>query len=168
VDRLHKGHRGYNTQGDGHWIWNMDWRCTPGEIYLTHGEIAAGKRKGSGFIVIEPNVVRWKSSAQNKDWGATRYQDLADRLTAAGHKLVQFVPPPAPGAPPVLLSNVKQVTTQTFRDAVAILKNASAYVGAEGGLHHAAAAVGFRRRHLRRLYSAKCHRIRLPHQSRRL
>jgi ADP-heptose:LPS heptosyltransferase len=42
----------------------------------------------------------------------------------------------------VLLANVRQVATKTFRDAVAILKNAAAYVGAEGGMHHAAAAVG--------------------------
>jgi ADP-heptose:LPS heptosyltransferase len=138
---FHKGHRGYNTQGPGHWIWNMDWRCKPGELFLSHGENSAGKRHGNGFVVIEPNVVRWKSSAANKDWGADRYQALADRLVAAGHKLVQFVPPPAPGDPPVLLANVRQIATKRFRDAVTILKNAAAYVGAEGGLHHAAAAV---------------------------
>jgi hypothetical protein len=92
----------------------MDWRCKPGEMFLTHGELAAGKRHGSGFVVIEPNVVRWKSSAANKDWGAERYQALADRLVAAGHKLIQFVPPPAPGEPPVLLANVKIVDQRPF------------------------------------------------------
>lgn len=134
---FHKGSRGYNSQGDGHWIWNMDWRCVPGEIYLTHGEVAAGLRKGKGFVVIEPNVVRWKGSASNKDWGAGNYQAVADRLLAAGHRVLQFV---TDGSP--LLAGVKQVKTQTFREAVAMLKNAAAYVGAEGGMHHAAAATG--------------------------
>lgn len=134
---FYKGSRGYNTQGDGHWIWNMDWRCVPGEVYLTHGEISAGLRKGRDFVVIEPNVVRWKGSAANKDWGASNYQALADRLIATGRKVAQFV---TDGSP--LLAGVKQIKTQTFREAIAILKNAAAYVGAEGGMHHAAAAVG--------------------------
>lgn len=133
---FHKGSRGYNSQGNGRWIWNMEWRCVPGEVYLTHGEVSAGLRKGRGFVVMEPNVVRWKGSAANKDWGALNYQAVADRLIAAGQKVVQFV---TDGSP--LLAGVKQIRTQTFREAVAILKNASAYVGAEGGMHHAAAAM---------------------------
>jgi hypothetical protein len=136
--RFHKGHRGYNTQGEGRWIWNMDWRCPPGEIFFTHGEVTAGKRHGDGFVVIEPNVVRWKSSAINKDWGVERYQAVADRLLDAGRKLVQFIPPDG-GA---FIVGAKQIKTRTFRDAAAILKNAAAYVGAEGGMHHAAATVG--------------------------
>jgi ADP-heptose:LPS heptosyltransferase len=126
---FHKGSRGYNRQGDGHWIWNMDWRCTPGEIYFTGGELAAGRRQGKGFVVIEPNVVRWKSSAANKDWGAENYQDVADRLIADGCRVIQFVPPDGG----TLLTGVKALKTATFRDAVAVLKNAQAYVGAEGG-----------------------------------
>ncbi len=134
----YKGNRGYNTQGDGHWIWNLDWRCKPGEIYLTHGEEAAGKRQGSGFVVIEPNVPWWKSSARNKDWGYSRYQQVVEELQAMGRTVVQFVPPDGGQ----MLGGVKQIRAATFRDAVAVLKNAALYVGAEGGLHHAAAALG--------------------------
>ena len=140
---FYKGSRGYNRQGPGHWIWNMDWRCVPGEIYLSHGEEAAGRRHGKGFVVIEPNVVRWKSSSANKDWGVERYQALAERLLEDGKQVVQLFPRQDNGES-LKLSGVKIVKTDTFRDAVAVLKNAAIYVGAEGGLHHAAAAVGVR------------------------
>lgn len=137
---FYKGSRGYNRQGDGHWIWNPDWRCKPGEMYFTHGEEAAGRRYGTGFVVIEPNVVRWKSSAANKDWGIERYQALADRMVADGLQVIQLFPRNDDLS--LKLYGVKLVKTDTFRDAVAILKNASIYVGAEGGMHHAAAALG--------------------------
>lgn len=137
---FYKGHRGYNRQGDGRWIWNMEWRCSPGEIYLTHGEVAAGRRAGKGFIVIEPNVVAWKGSAANKDWGFNKYQELAKKLIADGHEVVQFAH--EKGGP--ILECVRRIKTSSFRDAIAVLKNSSLYVGAEGGLHHGAAAVGVR------------------------
>lgn len=133
---FHKGSRGYNRQGDGHWIWNMDWRCTPGELYLSVGEKAAAARHGSGFVVMEPNVETWKSSSPNKDWGFHKYQAIADRLIAAGHRVVQFLN----GGP--ILQGVDTIKTKTFRDAVSIMAHASIYVGPEGGLHHGAAAMG--------------------------
>lgn len=137
---FYKGNRGYNKQGEGHWIWNTEWRCVPGEIYFTHGEISAGARYGNGFVVIEPNVVWWKSSARNKDWGYSRYQEVADELQTMGRKVVQFVPPHGGQ----MLGGVKQVSARSFRDAIAILRHAKLYIGAEGGLHHAAAAVNVR------------------------
>lgn len=139
---FHKGSRGYNRQGDGHWIWNMEWRCKPGEMYFSHGEEAAGRRHGKGFVVIEPNVVRWKSSAVNKDWGFERYQHLADRLVADGLQVIQILPRQEPRGGVLKLARVKLLKTETFRDAAAVLKHAALYVGAEGGMHHAAAAFG--------------------------
>lgn len=136
---FYKGSRGYNRQGDGRWIWNMEWRCSPGEIYFNHGEEAAGRRYGKGFVVIEPNVVRWKASAENKDWGFANYQAVARRLLADGFGVLQFLPCEGSGE---RLDGAKVVTTATFRDAAAILKSAALYIGPEGGLHHAAAALG--------------------------
>lgn len=133
-----KGRRGYNKQGIGHWKWNFGWKCIPGEIFLNDAEIKAGARQGSGFIVIEPNVEGWKSSSPNKDWGRTKYQEVANRLIADGHKLIQFTYPKG-GMP---LRGVKPVSTERFRDAMAVMRNASLYIGPEGGLHHGAAAVG--------------------------
>lgn len=135
----YKGHRLYNKQIAGRWLWNTDFSVTPGEIFLTGQEVAIGRRTGRGFIVIEPNVPRWKSVAANKDWGLARYQALADVLIRNGHRLVQFMYGNEPS-----LRGVFQLKTRSFRDAAATLGNAWLYVGPEGGLHHAAAAVGLR------------------------
>lgn len=135
---FYKGSRGYNKQGDGRWIWNMEWRCVPGEIWFGLNEKAEGKRIGSGFVVIEPNVVPWKQSAANKRWPLERYQAFADQLIADGVKVIQFENPD--GEP--MLRNVKPVRARNFRDAAAVLQHAKLYIGAEGGMHHAAAALG--------------------------
>jgi hypothetical protein len=134
---FHKGSRGYNKQGDGRWIWNMDWRCIPGEVHLGVNEKSVGRRYGDGFAVIEPHVVPWKSSAANKRWPLERYQAVADSLRDAGVKVAQFVNPDGG----VLLNNVHKLKAKSFRDAISILKHAALYIGSEGGMHHAAAAV---------------------------
>jgi ADP-heptose:LPS heptosyltransferase len=42
----------------------------------------------------------------------------------------------------VKIAGAKLARTPTFRHAMAVLARASLYIGPEGGLHHAAAAVG--------------------------
>jgi ADP-heptose:LPS heptosyltransferase len=85
-----------------------------------------------GFIVIEPNV---KRSAPNKQWPQDRYARVAELLMARGHELVQF----ETGG--VVLPGVRQVRALNFRMAASILSRAALYIGPEGGLHHAAAAL---------------------------
>lgn len=133
----YKGRRLYNSQASGRWVWNYDFKPTPGEIFFTDQEKVAGKRNGRGFVVIEPNVPRWKTAAYNKDWGVHRYQMVARELKQHGLILAQFVY----GNEPVL-TGVAQIKTASFRDAIAVLSHARVYLGPEGGLHHAAAAVG--------------------------
>lgn len=133
----YKGHRGYNAQGPGHWEWNKSWKCIPGEIYLTDEEKKFGERFGKDFIVMEPNVPQWKPAAANKDWGRGNYQSVATSLLNDGHRIFQFM---YPKSGPIL-RGVKNVVTKDFRDALAIMMNASLYIGAEGGLHHSAAAI---------------------------
>jgi ADP-heptose:LPS heptosyltransferase len=115
----------------------MDFSPTPGEVFLDDIERNAGKRAGSGFVLIEPNIEAWKSVAPNKDWGRKNYQAVVDRLVGAGHRVVQFAYPKA-GLP---LRGVQSIITTSFRDAVSVLSNAALYLGPEGGLHHASAAV---------------------------
>lgn len=135
---FYRGHRGYNThdRAANRWRWNEKWRCEPGEIYFRPTEQDAGRRYGRGFVLIEPHVEYWKASAKNKDWGFHRYQELAHALCADGHRVVQFN---RPGA--LMLGGAESFKTRDFRDAAAILANALLYIGPEGGLHHAAAAV---------------------------
>lgn len=129
----YKGSRIYNRQDGDRWVWNMDFRATPGEIYQTQGEKQDGRRFGAGFVLIEPNVEDWKSSAPNKDWGLEKYQALANKLKG---RLLQF------SHGKRRLRGVETITAKDFRDALGIMANARLYIGPEGGLHHGAAAMG--------------------------
>lgn len=133
-----KGHRIYNRRVGDNWVWNRNFRAIPGEMFFDPREAVRGRRFDTGFVVIEPQSAQWKSVAANKDWGFDRFQDVADRLTKSGRRVVQFRN--SKGA--LGLERVEQLPTASFRDALAILSNASLYIGGEGGLHHGAAAVG--------------------------
>lgn len=137
---FYKGNRIYNRHDKekNRWIWNLDFKPKPGELFFNRAEERNSSRFGSGFILIEPNVEMWKSSAPNKDWGKDKYQELANRLIDDGYRVAQFVYPRGL----FLLDDVERLRTLSFRDAVAVLGKASLYIGAEGGLHHGAAAMG--------------------------
>jgi hypothetical protein len=137
---FYKGHRLYNRQDrtNDRWIWNEEFHAQPGEMFFTPAEVLRGKRYGSGFVLIEPNVVAGKGCAPNKEWGRDNYQQTAFRLIAEGFEVCQFK---YPGSGDRLVG-VRSLPTIDVRDALAILGNASGYVGPEGGLHHGAAAVG--------------------------
>jgi glycosyl transferase family 9 (putative heptosyltransferase) len=134
---FYKGHRIYNTAGDGCWIWNYDFRPIRGQMFFLKAERIRGARLGRDWVIIEPNPAPWKSVAANKDWGLAKYQAVADALRAAGHRVVQFET--GVGA---TLTGVDWIKTVSFRDALALMANAALYIGPEGGLHHGAAAVG--------------------------
>lgn len=114
------------------WVWRENFRVEPGEIYLTRAEKAFASPY-AGAVLIEPHCKR-KPEAVNKTWPWSRWQELADHLCVP---MIQVGPPHVQ-----ILRNVRFVETQTFRDACAVLSVCRAYVGPEGGLHHAAAALG--------------------------
>lgn len=135
-----KGHRIYNRHdvaGD-RWIWNEGFRCVPGEMFFDNAELADGKRAGSGFILIEPNTPAHKTAQHNKQWPVERFQEVALSFRDRGMRVLQ---PVYPGAR-YQLDHAEHIATRSFRDMLAIMKNAKVYIGPEGGLHHGAAAVG--------------------------
>jgi len=134
----HKGHRLYNSVSPDRkrWIWNMDFRPAPGELFFDESERTFAQAVGSDFILIEPNVPRQKSVAPNKDWGVAKYQEVADRMLAHGHRVFQF------GHGRDRLAGVGVIHTPDMRLALSVLSRTSLYIGPEGGLHHGAAAVG--------------------------
>lgn len=132
---FHKGHRGYVRSAGNHWKWSRTFRLKPGQFFFSEQEIEFASNVGSGFIVIEPNIPS-KIGAPNKQWPKDRYALLAQRLISAGHRVVQF----SYGASQI--GGVEQIRVPSFRYAASVLERASLYVGPEGGLHHAAAAVG--------------------------
>lgn len=133
---FYRGNRIYNRQGDGRWIWYREFKVRPGEIYLTDDERKWAEKQGSGFIVIEPNVPEFKTVSPNKQWPTARYDKVAKLLLKSGYDVAQFVFKSGHIVP-----GVRQIKTPSFRHAVAALERASLYIGPEGGLHHASAAV---------------------------
>lgn len=133
---FYRGNRIYNSQGDGRWVYNLDFRAIPGEMFFSDEELRFAERFGSGFVVIEPNVPEWKTLAPNKRWPADRYDKVARLLEKSGKHVVQFKYASGHEIPGAM-----QIKTPTFRHAASVMRNAALYIGPEGGLHHAAAAV---------------------------
>jgi len=124
-------HRPYlNGSKDGHLVFNDNYKPKPGEIYLSQDEkMWADKRVKEPFILIEPNVKRTYIHTVNKAW------DKWDELVK--HDL------PWKQVGDVTAKRYTDwIETKTFREALAILNKASVFVGTDGGLHHAAAALG--------------------------
>lgn len=117
----------------GRWEWR-DFDCEPGEIYLTGYE----KRAYAGrppVIVIEPTLKM--SATRNKDWGLSNWRRFIMLAGEAGYSLSHLRPRGTR-----CMDRVRSVLTPDFRSACAALMHAKAYVGHEGALHHAAAALG--------------------------
>jgi Glycosyltransferase family 9 (heptosyltransferase) len=133
----YKGHRLYVRLGAGRWIWNMDFRPAPGEVFFDGRESALAQSITGGFVLIEPNVPAHKSVAVNKQWPVDRFQAVADQLVSDGHNVVQLAYQGARYS----LQRVERIATATFRDGLAVLSRAALYIGHEGGMHHGAATV---------------------------
>jgi len=114
-----------------------DFRAQAGELYFDPVERAfAAMHDITGQVVIGCDL---KSAASpNKLWGKARWREFVTLALRAGHALVQLTGPQADALDP----RVRRIKTATMRLACAVLANARAYVGQEGGLHHAAAALG--------------------------
>lgn len=110
------------------WYWR-DYSPIPGEVFLTEAEQTFAEPY-AGRVVIEPNVK--VNGHRNKSWLWERWQEVADSAPGA---FVQCGP-----VGTRWLNGVIQVETPSFRHACAVLERSRAFVGTEGGLHHAAAA----------------------------
>ena len=115
-------------------IWR-EYAPVPARIRFSRAEEDRAEGCVRGFVVVEPNVKTHRYGAENKNWGWDRYQGLVNSL-----KQIRWVQLGPPGVP--LLAGVTHVPTASFREACGILARADAFVGPEGGLHHASAAVG--------------------------
>lgn len=128
----------YGTYANGRWTFK-DCTWAPGEFFFDEEELEFAQRHMTLSIVIEPRVKMMGACAgDNKRWPADRYHAVAKLLEKSGWECVQLVPPEA--GP--LLPGIKSIRTPSFRHAAAMLTRAKLYIGPEGGLHHATAAVG--------------------------
>lgn len=131
----HKGQRGYNTLGLGRWIWNYEFRAPRGEFFFD-GRERAHTIKTRDAVLIEPNLPWHKPISVNKDWGLERFQALADLFKRRGYVVFQM------SHGKRRLHGVQVVNVPDFRCAAAALAGFNCIITPEGGLHHAAAAVG--------------------------
>ena len=118
-----------------HWTWRP-YKPEPATVILTAEEKAFAEPY-RGMVLLEPTVK--KIGHSNKDWGAIHWQQLDSMLRA---KKIPAVQPYRQGDHRLLHST--HVLASTFRQAIAVLSVCRAAVLPEGGLMHAAAAVGVR------------------------
>lgn len=101
----------------------------PAQLFFTAKEIAWAKKHAPkhDFIVIEPNVKDTYKHTVNKAW------PYWNELIKYDYPFYQLG----------LGKNItKQIRTDNFRQALLILSQAKLFIGTDGGLHHAAAALG--------------------------
>lgn len=130
--------RGRRSKALGRYIWNQDYRPTPARLAFTPEEqaITAAWAKKGPFVILEPYI---KSNAPPaKRWAVERYHAVALKLA---REVPVFQIGPHDRA---TLPGLQRITPVTFREAIAYMKAAALYIGPEGGLHHAAAAVDTR------------------------
>lgn len=109
-----------------------DYRVRPGDIYLKFNETFwAKKHVPEKFVIVEPNT-KGTVYADNKSWGHEKYQKVVSALPLTWVQI----------GPKKTLKGVRFVQTESFRQACAVMSLAHAFLGGEGGLHHAAAALG--------------------------
>lgn len=113
-----------------HWVWIPDKMAGPGEIFFAPHE--EPRLVDGDYVVIEPHIK--PKASPNKDWGFFHYQQVVAALPGVRFVQCDY------GLP--ILDGVDTVKTPTFRDALRLIRDAGGLVSPEGGMHHAAAALG--------------------------
>lgn len=141
-----RGHRPYYSHMEGNRIIWRKWDKAPGEIRLTDEERAFADHAlfaemGPTDLPIVLMGPRWKAKGgggQNKDWGWDKWIEVANVLLREN---IAWPVECCPAGEKKFDCAAYPVITPTFRHACAILERSIGYVGHEGGLHHAAAAL---------------------------
>ena len=119
----------------GRYVYDLGHRAVPAPLVLDADETAIAEHWSKrAFVLIEPNVK--DEASPGKRWLPERYAEVARRLS----RDVPVFQIGAEGS--VGLDGIPRAPTRQFRDALPLLKAARLYIGPEGGLHHAAAAMG--------------------------
>jgi ADP-heptose:LPS heptosyltransferase len=113
---------------------------TPGVFAFSPNDIAFAEKLPRPTVILEPNIKN-AISVDNKDWGFERWEELAAMCKNAGIPVHQIGQNPHPAR---MLTHATYLHTPTFKIAAAVLARTKAAVLPEGGLHHAAAALGIR------------------------
>jgi hypothetical protein len=121
------------------WKFTPGWRARDqvGRLYLTHQERTIGLqlRERGPYVLLEPSLKGVQT--RNKAWGFGKWLGLVKACPEV--KFVRVLHEDRRTLP-----IAHQFPDLGFRQVLGLLASASAYVGPEGGLHHAAAALGVR------------------------
>lgn len=117
----------YSRSTRQRWVFAKGYRATPGELHCVKSD-----PRGDGFVIIEPMIKSNASPA--KQWG--KWRQLVD---TKAHRFAQMVPP---GMTPI--RGVAAIFTKSFEEACGVMMTAKGLILPEGGLHHAAAALGLK------------------------
>ena len=132
---LGPGKRPYMVNGGGRRrVWKR-YQPKAAKINWLEEELAWIESLPNDYVVIEPTI-KQRAGMANKTWGFDRYQQVVKKLNQI--KWVQLVQDDTTPR----LNGVQHIRTFSFRSAMATLSRAIGYLGPEGGLHHASAAVG--------------------------
>lgn len=131
----------YPYSADTGWQFSPTWKARDhrARLYLTADEFALGTallKQTGPYILIEPSGRDRKN--RNRCWPFPKWQELVGRLYQfIEEPILQLDHPTADR-----LSGVGLVENDDFRKACGVLSAARLFIGPEGGLAHAAAALG--------------------------
>jgi hypothetical protein len=126
----YQGHRPYlKGTKNGRLLFNDDYKPRVGEVYFNQLEKKNIDKIDKDYIVVEPNVKRLYAHTVNKAWHGWK-------------ELFKHDLPWLQLGDVTVKRYTKWKETTTFREALQVLSKAKLFVGTDGGLHHAAAALG--------------------------
>lgn len=114
-------------------VWNTLFKVVAGDVFLSEDE-RSWVPVEQPYVLVEPNVKQKWLFSENKNWGFGKWQMIVDR-----NPHIPWVQPIYEGSRG--LRGVKGVRTETYRKGFALLAKASLFMGTDGALHHAAAAL---------------------------
>ena len=144
--------KGYKEWGRkyGNWIY-QPYFPVAGSIYFRQFELDGAKKELESrnidkFIYLNPMIK--EPNQCNKQWGINNYNKLIE-ISDDSLKFVTCIPVSSDDKLNKLYSEISdnlssdiiQIKTKNVREALSILSHADLYVGNEGGMHHAAAAL---------------------------
>ena len=146
----------YKNSNNDNWKWNMTFSPTPGKLYLEKDEKTTAKKilneakehwekknnsKFKAIIFFESTSAKgdrsfYYNKMKNKDWGESNWKELILRLKNE-YLLVQTKHEKTKKYDGLFESSINF----NFRVACAIMNECDIFLGSEGGLSHAAAAL---------------------------
>jgi hypothetical protein len=114
------------------WTWR-EYAPTPAQLVPFPPEALKLRRAAANAVVFNPTIKG--GASPNKQWGSDRWRSL---IRSCGD--LRWVQIGEGGSPEY--RGAERVVTRNFFEAVAVISGARAVVLHEGGLHHAAAALG--------------------------